>query len=458
MLNFVKRIKERRDLVAQIHEMQIVNANLLLRMMDQDSDSDNEYSSHALQTNEIILKYAGCGDIGNELIKRIINVSAALQIPDGIELAVEGRGEEVKNSPELHYLTLCSKANALDAAMATFYARELQKQGQILLELLWDETDNLIKLKYYPWDIYQYTVTSTGLNNLLPPYTATWQDDDGNDQTLSGDQIIFLSINTTIDINGNIEGWPTVGSLLNRIDAIGKDLQGWRQSNKLYAYPTPHVKTGERENARQVADRIRASGWTVGQMLVTGGEFDMVVPHNYYETLSESITFNLQLVSGGTGISIGWLGFQDLAGNRANAQSMGEPVEIASSADVSAWKTFFLQMFNGMIRLRNKNLNASGSKELKEDKVIAKIRPISDRQWKILTEVFMPAAKANLISIEAFLERIPDFDLKAELKRKEEKEKKEGLKSTEPVQPEKGSSMRIKPGQSSLLDTKDEER
>ena len=458
MLNFIKRIKERRDLVAQIHEMQIVNANLLLRMMDTSSDCDNDYSSHALQTNEIILKYAGGGDIGNDLIKRIVNVSAALQIPDGIELAVEGRGEEVKNSPELHYLTLCSKVNTLDAAMATFYARELQKQGQILLELLWDEEDNLVKLKYYPWDIYQYTVTSTGLNNMLPPYTVTWQDDNGDEQTLSGDQIVFLSSNTTLDVNGNIEGWPTVGSLLNRIDAIGKDLMGWRQSNKLYAYPTPHVKTGERENARQVADRIRASGWTVGQMLVTGGEFDMVVPQNYYETLSAAIKFNLQLISGGTGISIGWLGFPDLAGNRATSQAMSEPIEIATPSDITAWKTFFLQMFNGMIRLRNQNLKESGSKGLVENKVIAKIRPISDRQWKILTEVFMPAAKGNLVTTEAFLERIPDFDLKAELKRKEEKEKKEGLESTEPVQPLKGSSMRIKPGQSTLLDTKDEER
>ena len=457
-IKFFKRIQERLDLVGRLNEMQIVNANLLLRMMDTSTDSDNDYASHLLQTTEIISKYSGCGNIGNELIKRIINVSAALQIPDGIELAVEGEGEEIKNHKELHYLQECSKANALDAALATFYARELQKQGQLLIELIWDDEDNHVKLKYYPWNVYQYTIQSTGLNNMLPPYTATWEDSNGDQQTLSGDQIVFMSINTTIDTDGKIEGWPTVGSLLNRIDAIGKDLLGWRQSNKLYSYPTPHVKTGDRENARQVADRIRTSGWTVGQMLVTGGEFEMVVPQNYYETLSQSITFNLQLVAGGTGINIGWLGFPGLSGNRSTTQSLGEPIEIASPSDITTWKTFFLQMFNGMIKLRNANLSNSGSDELEENLVVAKIRPISDRQWKILTEVFMPAAKGNLVTPEAFLERIPDFDYKAELKRQEKKKKEEGEKAMEPEQPLKGSSMRIKPGQSSLLDTKDEDR
>jgi len=446
------------ELVGQIKEMQIVNANLMLRMADYNPDSDNDYETHAAQTAEIITKYKGCGSTGNELMKRIINVSAALQIPDGIELAVEGKGEEIKNHPELFYLQKCSKANALDAAMTTFYSRELQKQGQLLFELIWDDTDekNVVMMKYYPWDVYNYRIQSMGLNNLLPPFMATW-DEDQVPKSMGGDSIVFISINTTIDSEGYIEGWPTVGGLLNRIDAVGKDLQGWRQSNKLYAYPTPHVKTGDRENAKQVAGRITESGWTVGQMLVTGGEFTMVVPQNYYETLSESIKFNLQLISGGTGIAISWLGFPDLMSNRSTSQSLGEPIEIASPSDITTWKTFFLQLFNGMIRLRNQNLGTSGANSLREDQVVAKIRPISDRQWKILTEVFMPAAKGNLLTPEAFLERIPDFDYKAELVRREKKEKEEGAKAVEPTQPLKGSSMRIKPGESTLMDTDNEQ-
>jgi hypothetical protein len=446
------------ELIAEIHELQSLNADLLLRSMDSaQSDGDNEYATHASQVDEIIAKYTGTGSIGNELVKRIINVSAAIQIPDGIELAVIGEGEEV-NSPELYYIGLCCKANALDAAGATFYSRELQQQGQLLFHLVWDPADNLVKMRYMPWHVYKYRVKSLGLNNLLPPYQVTWEDPDGNEQSIAGDEVAYIGANITMDSDGYIEGWPTVGALLNRIDAIGRDLLGWSQSNKLYSYPTPHVQTGDRENAKQVANRIRESGWTVGQMLVTNGVFTMVVPQNYYETLEQAILLNLKLISGGTGISIGWLGFADLMGSRSTSQSLGEPIEIASSADITHWKTFFTNLFNSMIRLRNRNLREAGSELLKVNQVMAKIRPISDRQWKVLTEVFMPAAKGNLITIEGFLERIPDFDLKAELGRREKIKKEEGQQAVEPIQPERGSSMRIKPGKSSLIETKDDDR
>jgi hypothetical protein len=470
MFFFNKKKSQYKETLATIQELQVLNAELMKRMMDgMSTDNDNQYQTHETQTNAIIEKYTCQSDIGNELIKRLVNVSAALQIPDGIELAVVGEGEEITTSKELHYIQKCSEANALDAAMTTFYARELQKQGQLLIKLVWDNQDNLVKMVYYPWNLYHYKVYSIGINNLLPPYRAIYQDANGGEVLIGeGSEIVFISANTTLStdlfsstqeiINPetvsdiHIEGWPTIGSVLPRIDAIGKDLLGWRQSNKLYSYPTPHVKCGDRENAKQVAQRIRDSGWTVGQMLVTGGDFSMVVPQNYYETLSQAITFNLQLISGGTGIAISWLGFPNLMSNRSTSQSMGEPIEIANSSDITAWKTFFLQLFNGMIALRNENLGNNGSDILEPDMIVAKIRPISDRQWKILTEVFMPAAKANLLTAEAFLERIPDFDYKAELARREKVKKEQGLQATQPIQPVKGASMRIRQGKSSLIE------
>lgn len=469
-----RRAKQEEVKLAEIKELQILNAELIKRLMDQSGDTDNDYPTHEAQTNAIIERYNGAATIGNDLVKRIINVSAALQIPDGIELAVDGEGEEIKNSPELHYIQKCCHANALDAGMATFYCRELQKQGQLLLHLIMDDEDNLIKLEYMPWNVYKYKVKSNGLNNLMPPYEVTWTTENNEEHKLSGDEVVFITMNTTIDQYGYIEGWPALGSVLNRIDAISKDLKNWRQSNRIYSFPTPHVECGERERPKQVSDRIKETGWTVGQMLITSGKFSMVVPQNYYQTLSEAIVFNLKLISGGTGIAISWLGFPDLMSNRATAGSMGEPIEIASSSDITAWKTFFLQMFNQMIRIRNEKLKTSESNQLQPDKVVAKIRPISDRQWKILTEVFMPAAKGNLLTVEGFLERIPDFDYEAELKRREKKAKEEEKKAKEraalqtppddradddplaPEQPERGSNIRIRQGRSSLLNDKDE--
>jgi hypothetical protein len=68
----------------------------------------------------------------------------------------------------------------------------------------------------------------------------------------------------------------------------------------------------------------------------------------------------------------------------------------------------------------------------------------------------MPAAKGNLISQEAFLERIPNFDLGAELARRDAKAKKEGDAAVEPTQPLKGASMRIRPKENSQIGGKDD--
>ena len=56
---------------------------------------------------------------------------------------------------------------------------------------------------------------------------------------------------------------------------------------------------------------------------------------------------------------------------------------------------------------------------LEVGKIKPKLKPMSDRQWKKLKDIFMPAAKSQLMTIESFLNEIPNFDVEAELKRME---------------------------------------
>ena len=64
-------------------------------------------------------------------------------------------------------------------------------------------------------------------------------------------------------------------------------------------------------------------------------------------------------------------------------------------------------------------------KKLDPDKIKVDIPIITKMHYDRLEKIFLPAAMAGLLSNEALLAMIPGLDVKAEMKRKEEKEKSE---------------------------------
>ena len=49
-------------------------------------------------------------------------------------------------------------SNQLNEGIATELAKEAEKQGQVLVHLKWDPSDNMVKIFYMPWHIYKYEV------------------------------------------------------------------------------------------------------------------------------------------------------------------------------------------------------------------------------------------------------------------------------------------------------------
>lgn len=404
-----KQIKELETKHARITEyIQVTNANLLLRMLDNNDNDANDYETHGSQVDEILAMYENSVDIGGDLVKRIINISAALKIPNGLAL------EDGDNTPERAYIEKFMTQNQLNEGICTTLSKEAEKQGQILVQLLWDKEDNMVKTRYLPWNRFKYVVTPTGLNNMTAPYNITWEDTDSTPGSgkLSDTEIAFVSFNTRLNIDGTMEGLPALGSVLMRLDDIGRDLLNWKRSNKLYAWPTPHIQIEDPDQAESLASKIAESGWTTGQMLITPGKLTMVVPENYYNTIKESIAVNLQIISGAVGMSVAWLGFPDLMSNRATADSIGEPLEIVAANDITSWKSFYQQMFDNVINIRNINLERS--KKLNVGIVKPRLKPMSDRVWQQLIRLYLPMAEQKLLSREGLQSKIPGFDLKEE--------------------------------------------
>lgn len=419
---------------ASLHEaIQITNANLMLRLNDDDNGNagSNAYQTRETQVQEIVSMYGAGTDIGSDLVKRIINVSAALKIPNGLD--IEG-GDD--NSPERKYIQDFIDVNQLNEGVATELSKEAEKQGQCLVELLWDPTDNQVKIKYMSWLKYGYWVQPIGIGNLIPPYRAWWDEVDiGSEDPdviaktipageLQSEQMAFVAFNRIINDDDTVEGSSLLSNVLSRLDDIGNDLIYWRKSNKLYAHPTPSVKIEDADEAESLSNKIVAAGWTLGQMLVSSGDLKMVVPDNFYETIKEAILLNLQIVSGATGLAVSWLGFPDLMSNRAVADSLGEPLEIVAANDITLWKSFYEQMFDNVITIRNNNIGDGGT-ELKTGIIKPRLKPMSDRIWQQLIKLWMPAAETGVISRESFIDKIPGFDVLKETIRMAEQMKED---------------------------------
>jgi len=410
--------------------IQITNANLMLRLNDGSGNTgSNEYQTREEQVQEIADMYRAGTDIGSDLVKRIINVSAALKIPNGLDL--EGGDDK---SPEREYIRKFVETNQLNEGMATELSKEAEKQGQCLVKLLWDPTDNMVKIYYMSWLKYKYLVRAIGLSNLTPPYYVEWDSFtvEGSNEDIPGKTIpagnlidtemAFVAFNKIVNDDDTIEGSPSVANVLSRLDDIGNDLIYWRKSNKLYAHPTPSVKLEDADEAENLSNLIQTSGWTLGQMLLSSGELKMVVPDNFYETIKEAILLNLQLISGATGLAVSWLGFPDLMSNRAVADSLGEPLEIIAANDITSWKSFYEQMFDNVIKIRNANMG-TGSTQLEPGIIKPKLKPMSDRIWQQLTRFWMPSTTNEIISRKSFWDKIPGFNSEDEEKNMKEQEK-----------------------------------
>lgn len=281
-----------------------------------------------------------------------------------------------------------------------------------------------------PWLDYQYQVRPIGLNNMTPPFEVTWDAPENSEVkagSLSNENLAFVAFNMFFALNDKlqllIEGSPTLGNVLHRIDDVGYDLIDWRQSNKLYAHPTPSIQTKDAEEAQDLNSQIASTGWTTGSMMISSGKLEMIVPENFFQTIKTAIETNMQFVSGATGLSIGWLGFPDLMSNRAVSDSLGEPLEIVAANDITSWKSFYSQMFDNVIQIRNKNL--TGRNKLNTGVVKPLLKPMSDRIWQQLIRLYLPAVESNAISKETFWSLIPGFPITKEKERftKEQEER-----------------------------------
>ena len=307
--------------------------------------------------------------------------------------------------------------NNLDSSLPRDLSKEAELEGQVAIRLVWDSKEKLPRLRYYSQSTTGYTVEPLRDPYSVKPLLKLKFTHNMEDVSLSDEKFSFISFNDKL---GVWEGYPTCGPILREVEHLEKDMIDWRRLNHLFAHPTPHFKCETQEEADAVNDMIKTLGWKVGTAIATSSDFNLKGPTGAEANLLMlSITTHAKLISAHTGIGIHFLGFANVMSNRATAESMGEPTEVVLHAEISGWKALYKDLYQKAINMRNARLN----RKVPVDAIVPKIIPITDRQWKTIKDIFMPAAEKGLISHEFFLSQLPDVDTEAEMERIKDDEK-----------------------------------
>jgi hypothetical protein len=385
----------------------------------QEHVSNRYYNTRESMIAETVAKYKGIAKYGNQVLQRLINLRVAFSVPNRLFVRknplVDSKDEEVEATKE--FVKNFMAFNGLDGDTPKNLAKEIEMQGQVLLELVWNTTAKLPSILYYPWNKVGYTIVPDNPYEIKTTVTAKMVIE-GKNKEIADDECVFIGFN---DVLHDYIGYPTCGPILRHIEDLDLDLADWRKLNHLFAHPTPHFKCETQEEAFAVNTMITSTGWKVGTAIATSSEFGLKGPSGVEASmLMSSITTLAKIISAHTGIGIHFLGFANVMSNRATADSMGEPTEVVLHSEITSWNDFYYRMFVKAIRMRNSKLNG----KLPEDCVVPVIVPMTDRQWKNLIDVYIPLAGQGLISNETLLDEIPGIDSAEEMRKIEEQEKK----------------------------------
>jgi len=426
-----------------------------------DSAGANFYTSKSSQVTEIHRKYKGIAAYGNQILQRLINLRVAFSVPNRLFLIknpiTNVADAQIKNAKQ--FLNDFMMLNGLDSSLPRDLCKESELEGQIAVRLIWDSKLKLPKLKYLPASTVSYKIEPeeqfTINSKLLLKLTDTEQKAIKKGSIVSKmtayealvlkhEDFSFTAFNDKLN---SYDGWPTCGGILKTIENLDKDLLDWRKLNHLFAHPTPHFKCETEEEAQAINEMIKTVGWKVGTAIATNSDFQLKGPTGAEGVLlMNSIQTGAKIISGHTGIGIHFLGFANVMSNRATADSMGEPTEVVLHAEITGWQGFYTDLFVKAIEMRNKYLNL----KLNSHAVLPQLTPLTDRQWRVVKDVFLPARDKGFISQETFLDKLPDIDAAAELNRIEEEEKKNKEKKkkekdferpSEGLQPEQGEQV-----------------
>jgi hypothetical protein len=378
----------------------------------------NVYKDYQSTIKEIAAKYEGNSEWGVLQTGNIIDVRAAFIIGQGV--AAVPVSKEDKNSPEMEFIKAFFDYNDLDREMAQEFAKEAEIEGCFLGNLIWDETDKMVSLRFRSRVDTSYTII-TDPKDYAWYKQATWKEGGAAaNTTIEEPDFVYARFGGRVHLPNR--PMPKTGKCLTQIESIDKALRDWREINHLFVGPIPAVECANAADAKAMSAAITKINWKLRKMIAIAGKLVFVQPdlRGGSEALEKEIITNAKMVSGTTGVPIGFMGFGDLTTKLGAGSEITSDVIMAStSKERSTWVGKYSEVIVKAMEIWNEK---SGMTKLDPTRFKVVIPFITAETWQRIADDYLPLYTAGAISLETLLAQVPNVDVDAEMERQAAKD------------------------------------
>ena len=375
----------------------------------------NEYRVYDAIITELAKKYQATSEWGCVQAGNIIDVRASFIIGQGITLgpADKDTGRDKPTQDALAWAKAFFEFNDLDREMSQELAKEAEIEGCFLGVLAWDEAERQVTLRFMSRVETKYTI-------IHPAEDYSWYQevrwkDGSSPRSLAETEFVYARFGGRVHIPN--EPTPKVGKCITEIEALSKALRDWREINRLFGSPVPHVECETADQAKAMKDAITgvANNWKIRKLFAHTGRLMYLTPDAASRQGIENEIITLaKMISGATGVPVHFLGLPDLMSNRATADNLMELVASSTRKEREIWVGTYEQIIEKAASIWNAN---SAMTPVDSSLVKVSIPAVAPETWKRLTDVWLPLYTADAISKQTFLEQVPGIDAGDEAER-----------------------------------------
>jgi len=391
----------------------------------------NRYKDYADAIAEVALKYTGGADWGVLQVGNIIDLRAAYIIGQGIKIQADDGADA-----ELAFAERFIEKNELDHELVQDLAREAEIEGKTLIKLfpimlplvVGEPTPEIdIGIRWISWTTNKYTVI-TNEEDYLQVEKVTWKPTKGGEVTLLPDVCVYKRFAGRLDVIN--ETFPRVAKCLTQIENLDMALRDWRQIDKLYAAPTPHIECETKEQAKDINARMDEVNWKIGKFFAHTGTFAYAQPDaSGQEAIEKEIITLMKVISGTTGVPINALGCPELTTKYgADSQGMLDMISMSTSKEREVWRACYQELLTKAMKMWNA---VSKKTPLNPEAVQVEIPMVTKEQWDRITTTWLPLFNSQAITLPTLLEQVPGLDVDAEIEARAEADEEAFAKAKE---------------------------
>ena len=402
----------------------------------------NKYTTYQSAVVALDKKYQNESDWGNGLAANIIDFRAAVTVSSGPQYkpaknsTIRQKDEDGKSigkdkvqafepaadieedaSAEMDFCRSFFDVNDINHETPQELGREAEIEGRVAVTLEWDETEKQVLIIHRPWLSYKYKETRK--NKKIE--SIKW---DANEAEkieageASGDTLVCRWFGGRKRAK---DPMPKVARCLTQIDYVDQAFRDWREIDRLYATPIPVFECKTPEEAEEMQERIKAGlNFKIKKAWVVVGTFKFAGPDmSGIDSLEREIKRQACFIAGTTGYPLQFL-LPDMLSNRSTSENIMESALVHTASERAIWTGFYEELVSKAMKLYSAKTNKTA---LDPNKLSITISLMTQEQWNRLVLFWLPAFEKDLVTREAVLPQIPDFNVQEELDRRTEADK-----------------------------------